>query len=685
MLFFTRLALFTFLICGLEVNAGLLDFLNVWDEKSNERESHIVAGLDNRRPIDESSCATEEIKKNSEFSSPVECARTCKSGEKPKTCYYHFTLEYYGIVGPACNVCKPNATINAFCSNCQCVEADGVERGFLSANRMLPGPMIEVCEGDRVLIDVFNNIEGGEVTIHWHGIFQKGSQYYDGAPFITQCPIMEGTTFRYSWLAGNEGTHFWHAHTGLQKLDGVFGGLVVRKPPEEEAISKYYDFDLSEHVILASDWMHDSSTQRFPGQIHKHPGQDPDNFLINGRGRYTNPDTGETTNTSLAVFTVTPGKRSRFRFVNTFCTVCPASLAIQDHSLTVIALDGVPVKPTVVDTIVSFSGERYDFVINANESIASYYIQLKGLGECGEKSMQQLAILRYEGASERPNLAEPHYNGSIPDGLTLNSLSARCDIPEKGALCIDDLQSAIPIDRGLLKLQPDVKIYLPFRFVTYEDKDFFQPNQYKRFLIPPGGNEFISIINGITFNFPTSPPLSQYNDIPSEQFCNGTNKPDHCLGQRECPCTHRIRIPLNSIVEIVLVDEVGVAVLSHPFHLHGYAFSVIGMGRSPDKKIKKMSVKHAVDLDRKGLLNRRFNLPPAKDTLRVPTNGYTVFRFRANNPGFWLFHCHFLYHILIGMDLVLQVGELSDLPPVPKGFPTCHSFKPNMLRSSKHH
>lgn len=73
--------------------------------------------------------------------------------------------------------------------------------------------------------------------------------------------------------------------------------------------------------------------------------------------------------------------------------------------------------------------------------------------------------------------------------------------------------------------------------------------------------------------------------------------------------------------------------MSHPFHLHGYNFNIIGMGRSPDKNVKKINLKHALDLDRRGLLHRQFNLPPGKDTIAVPNNGYVVFRFRADNPG----------------------------------------------------
>lgn len=44
--------------------------------------------------------------------------------------------------------------------------------------------------------------------------------------------------------------------------------------------------------------------------------------------------------------------------------------------------------------------------------------------------------------------------------------------------------------------------------------------------------------------------------------------------------------------------------------------------------------------------------------------------------GSWMFHCHFLYHIVIGMNLILQVGTQADLPPVPPGFPTCGDHTP---------
>ncbi|XP_037886891.1 oxidoreductase OpS5 [Glossina fuscipes] len=624
------------------------------------------------RHLDFSTSATAELRRNPALSAPDECARACREGEPPRICYYHFTLEYYTVLGAACQVCTPNAT-NTVWSHCQCVLADGVERGILTANRMIPGPSIQVCENDKVVIDVENHMEGMEVTIHWHGIWQRGSQYYDGVPFVTQCPIQQGNTFRYQWT-GNAGTHFWHAHTGLQKLDGLYGSIVVRQPPSRDPNSHLYDFDLTTHIMLISDWLHEDAAERYPGRLAVNTGQDPESLLINGKGQVRDPNTGFMTNTPLEIFTITPGRRYRFRMINAFASVCPAQVTIEGHNLMVIATDGEPVHPVEVNTIISFSGERYDFVITADQPVGAYWIQLRGLGECGIRRAQQLGVLRYARGPYQPASQPPTYDVGLPQGVVMNPLDAQCNRQRNDAICVSQLKSAQEIDRGILSEKPDVKIFLPFRFYVYRPEELFQPNTYNRFLVAPTGDHVISLIDEISYLSAPAPLTSQYNEINPEQFCNGDNRPADC--GPNCMCTHKIDIPLNAVVEVVLVDEVQQPNLSHPFHLHGYGFSVVGIGRSPDMTVKKINLKHALDLDRRGLLNRQYNLPPTKDTIAVPNNGYVVLRFRADNPGFWLFHCHFLFHIVIGMNLILQVGTNADMPPVPPGFPTCGDHTP---------
>lgn len=75
----------------------------------------------------------------------------------------------------------------------------------------------------------------------------------------------------------------------------------------------------------------------------------------------------------------------------------------------------------------------------------------------------------------------------------------------------------------------------------------------KRNAVAPTGDHVISLIDEISYLSAPAPLLSQYDDINPEQFCNGDNRPADCGAN--CMCTHKIDIPRDAIVEIVLVDE----------------------------------------------------------------------------------------------------------------------------------
>jgi FtsP/CotA-like multicopper oxidase with cupredoxin domain len=167
-----------------------------------------------------------------------------------------------------------------------CVMADGVKRGFLSINFQAPGPSLHVCKDDIVVVDLTNEAEGAATAIHWHGIRQLNTQFMDGAPFVTQCPIPFGQKFRYAFHADDEGTHFYHSHAGHQKANGIYGALIVRAPHEHNPNKKLYDFDLPDHLIIATDWMHHLAEEDFPGVISR--SVLTESILINGHGRYYN-------------------------------------------------------------------------------------------------------------------------------------------------------------------------------------------------------------------------------------------------------------------------------------------------------------------------------------------------------------------------------------------------------------
>ena len=64
------------------------------------------------------------------------------------------------------------------------------------------------------------------------------------------------------------------------------------------------------------------------------------------------------THTPHAEFHVKSGHRYRFRLIGEVTADCLYQLAIEDHNMTVIAVDGYPVKPVVVNTIVFAAGKR---------------------------------------------------------------------------------------------------------------------------------------------------------------------------------------------------------------------------------------------------------------------------------------------------------------------------------------
>lgn len=84
---------------------------------------------------------------------------------------------------------------------------------------------------------------------------------------------------------------------------------------------------------------------------------------------------------------------------------CPIQIFIDNHDLLLIASDGRPLRPFIVNSFLIFSGERYDFVLTAKgDHNSSYWIHAKGLDECETNSVEQLAILQYhsEGGDTAP-------------------------------------------------------------------------------------------------------------------------------------------------------------------------------------------------------------------------------------------------------------------------------------------
>ena len=146
----------------------------------------------------------------------------------------------------------------------------------------------------------------------------------------------------------------YHAHSGIQRADGIFGAIVVRQNNDQHA--KLYDYDLSDHVIVLNDWFNVTAETMFNSftRIRKSSAV-PSGILINGKGAIIFTDANSIT--PRATFKVNKGYRYRFRLISAGVMACPIQFSIQNHKFKVIASDGQPFKAeNDVEALVIFAG-----------------------------------------------------------------------------------------------------------------------------------------------------------------------------------------------------------------------------------------------------------------------------------------------------------------------------------------
>lgn len=205
-------------------------------------------------------------------------------------------------------------------------------------------------------------------------------------------------------------------------------------------------------------------------------------------------------------------------------------------------------------------------------------------------------------------------------------------------------------------------------------------------------NEEYHTINNIKMGMPTFPPFLHSGPI-------GEVAPEcekDCGSKRRCECFQPIKIELGHVVQLVFYNKISApssnaqSGMGHPVHLHGYHFRVIKVGypkRDANGIVGDMS--NDITCDHLNCTDERWaaatwnevipgaNLahPVSKDTIFVPFGGYAVVRFVADNPGWFVLHCHILMHEAEGMMRAVQVGNENQIPKPPKGYPNvpCHS------------
>ncbi|RZF37166.1 hypothetical protein LSTR_LSTR014886 [Laodelphax striatellus] len=173
----------------------------------------------------------------------------------------------------------------------------------------------------------------------------------DGVPMITQCPILEHQIFRYTFKPDNPGLFFWHSHSGLQKLDGFEGSMIVRQPESQQHYRDLYDYDLPSHIIFLQDWLHVTADEFYQGLKTRTLDQFPVTYLINGRARSKTFNGSDYSKTPFTVYKIRKDFSYLFHIISGTCLICPVRLQIENHLMTIVGTDGRDAQPKTVGSV----------------------------------------------------------------------------------------------------------------------------------------------------------------------------------------------------------------------------------------------------------------------------------------------------------------------------------------------
>ncbi|WP_085613154.1 MULTISPECIES: copper resistance system multicopper oxidase [unclassified Pseudomonas] len=517
------------------------------------------------------------------------------------------------------------------------VNFTGQPRTALTINGSLPGPLLRWREGDTVTLRVRNRLKDS-TSIHWHGILLPANM--DGVPGLSFKGIEPGGVYVYQFKVRQHGTYWYHSHSGLQEQAGVYGPLVIdaREPEpfqydrdyvvmlsdwtdEDPASlmntlkkqSDYYNF----HKRTVGDFIHDVGEKGWGAtvadrtmwaQMKMNPTDIADvsgatyTFLMNGHA----PDDNWT-----GLFR--PGEKLRLRLING-SAMTYFDVRIPGLKMTVVAADGLHVKPVSVDELRIAVAETYDVIVEPAADAYTLFAQAMDRTGYARGTLAARAGLSapVPALDSRPLVTMDDMgmggmgsggmnHGSMDMGsmdhssMNMGPMQAHPDSEKDNPLVdMQAMTTAAKLDDPGLGLRNNGRRVLTYADLrsTFEDPDGRDPSRTLELHLTGHMEKFAWSFNGIKFS-DAEPLLLKYGE--------------------------RIRL--------VLVND---TMMTHPIHLHGMWS----------------------DLE-----DENGNFQVRKHTIDMPPGTRRTYRVTADALGRWAYHCHLLYHMEMGMFREVRVEE----------------------------
>lgn len=520
--------------------------------------------------------------------------------------------------------------------------ADCVKKQIYLINGQYPGPDITAVEGDTLVVHVKNALVHDELVLHWHGIPQVGTPYYDGNAYVTQCPIGTGEIFTYKFVVPLAGTFMYHGHLGLQRSAGLYGKLVVYEHPSKPIPYKY-DGEIS---IILNDWWHKSIYEQAAG-LDNLPFifvGEPQSLLFDGHGKYncsniptiTPPNTADVLSCNAsapqcarATYVVEQGKTYRVR-VSSITSLSMLNLEFENHSMVVFQADSHLVKAFTVRQLDIYSGQTVEFLLKADQPAANYWVRISVRGRL-PMTPQGLAILSYAGvAPADPTTVPPKspvWNDtafSVAQVALYKSLHTE-KVPKKA-------------DKRLLLVGTQNKIAGKIRWAVNNISSV---------------HTAAPLLQSVQLSVKKVNELRLYNTRPAP------SRPAYAFDYTRPPPnpnatldTRLYTFRKGDVVDVVIQNTNTLTANNseyHPWHLHGHYFWVLADGRGTFDPVSDP---------------KKFNLvnPSYRNTHPVVPYGWFALRFIANNVGVWTLHCHVVSHQYLGMFVQFHTEGKVNFP-----------------------
>ncbi|WP_411836402.1 copper resistance system multicopper oxidase [Pseudomonas chlororaphis subsp. aurantiaca] len=550
------------------------------------------------------------------------------------------------------------------------VNYSGTSRTAMTINGGLPGPLLRWREGDTVTLRVRNRLKE-DTSIHWHGLILPANM--DGVPGLSFHGIAPGGLYEYRFKVRQNGTYWYHSHSGLQEQAGVYGPLVIEAREPEPF---QYDRD---YVVMLSDWS-DEAPERLMHILKKQPGyynfhkrtvgdfiedvsRDGWAATLADRKMWAQMKMTPTDLADVSGYTYTylingqspggnwtglfkPGEKLRLRLING-SAMSYFDLRIPGLKMTVVAADGQYVQPVSVDELRIAVAETYDVLVEPGSQEA-YTLFAQAMDRSGYARGT---------LSQRPGLSAP-----VPP-LDPRPLISMADMGmDHGSMAGMDMGAMPGMDHGQMQGMDHSQMqgmdqgnmagmdHSGMAGMSGMDHGAMGGAMQSH----PASEDGNPLVDMQTMS-PT-PKLADpgiglrnngrrvltYADLRSTFEDPDGREPSrtielHLTGHMEkfawsfngikFSDAEPLRLTYGERVRITLVND---TMMTHPIHLHGMWSDL------EDEQGRFLVRKHTIDMP-----------PGSKRSYRVT----------ADALGRWAYHCHLLFHMEMGMFREVRVDE----------------------------